>query len=341
MLKKKTTIYDIARELDVTVSTVSRALNHSKSISSATKKAVWEMAKKLDYSPNKLAASLKSGKTHTIGVIVPSTRVRFFAMVIHSIEFHLKNAGYGILLYQTNENLESEKQGVKTLLEAQVDGIIASLSLETTTDVSHFNEVVKQRKALVLFDRTNTQLNVPSVTLNDFKAGYIATEHLIKNGFRKIAFYTTKHQVSIFKERLKGHESAILDYASLKPESIVVYGNLSIEDGKTESERILDSSFHPDAIIAGDDFTALGVIQNLKGRQNAWPAVLGFANETFSEFITPSLTSIEQQPQKMGAECARLFLSIIDHNEPNKKPEKIIIEPILVERESTRAKVDA
>lgn len=295
------------------------------------------MAKKLNYSPNKLAASLKSGKTFTIGVIVPSTRVQFFAEVIHSIELTLKAAGYGILLYQTNESLENEKQGVKTLLEAQVDGIFASLSLETSDDISHFETVVKQGKVLVLFDRTMENFNVPSVTLNDFKAGYIAAEHLLKKNFRNITFIAPPQKISIFKQRVEGYLAALQAYDVPIQTDTVRYGTLSIEGGKAEIRSMLDSCPLPDAIIAGDDFTALGVLKQLKeeGIPSGRVAVMGFANEVFSEFITPSLTTIEQQPNKMGAECARIFLAVVKKKNPGESPERVVLEPILVEREST------
>lgn len=336
-MKKKVTIYDIARELNITVSTVSRALNDSRSISTDTKDQVRDMARKMNYSPNKLAASLKSGKTFTIGVIVPSARVQFFAAVIHSIELALKTAGYGILLYQTNESLENEKQGVKTLLEAQVDGIFASLSLETADDVSHFEAVVKQGKALVLFDRTMENFNVPSVTLNDFKAGYLAAEHLLRKNFRNITFIAPPQKISIFKQRVEGYLAALHNYGIPRHTDTVRYGTLSIEGGKTEVRNMIRTYPLPDAIIAGDDFTALGVLKQLKeeGVATGRIAVMGFANEVFSEFITPSLTTIEQQPHKMGAECARIFLSMVNKKNPYENPEKVVLEPILVEREST------
>lgn len=335
-MKKKVTIYDIARELNITVSTVSRALNDSKSISIETKDQVRGMAKKLNYSPNKLAASLKSGKTFTIGVIVPSARVQFFASVIHSIELALKTAGYGILLYQTNESLENEKQGVKTLLEAQVDGIFASLSLETSEDISHFEAVVRQGKALVLFDRALENFNVPSVTLNDFKAGYLAAEHLLKKNFRNITFIAPPQKISIFKQRVEGYLAALQDYGAPVHENTVRYGTLSIEGGKAEIRNMMGACPLPDAVIAGDDFAALGVIRQLKEEGVGRVAVMGFANEVFSEFITPSLTTIEQQPHKMGAECARIFLSMVKKKNPYENPEKVVLEPILVERESTK-----
>ncbi len=335
-MKKKTTIYDIAKELNITVSTVSRALNGFSTISDATKKAVAETAERLNYSPNKLASSLKSGKTNTIGVIVPSTQVHFFASVIHSIEHVLKNNGYNILLYQSNESLENEINGVKTLMEAQVDGIIASISLETN-DVSHFQELINQNKPLVLFDRTHADLKAPSVTLDDFKAGYIATQHLIEKGYQKIGFVTTNHQIQIFNDRFKGYQAALKDHDMEYDEKRVIFGGLSIKDGRYGAARLLRLEDVPDAIIAGDDFTALGVIKKLKETNNVPPkiGVMGFSNETFSAFITPNLSTIDQKSNKMGTESANMFLKMIKGKVTYNKAEHIVLEPLLVERQST------
>jgi len=339
-LKKKTTIYDIAKELNITVSTVSRALNGFSAISDATKKAVVETAERLNYSPNKLASSLKSGKTNTIGVIVPSTEVHFFASVIHSIEQVLKNNGYNILLYQSNESLENEINGVKTLLEAQVDGIIASISLETE-DVSHFQAIINQNKPLVLFDRTHADLKAPSVTLDDFKAGYMATKHLIEKGYKKIGFVTTNHQIQIFNERFEGYKAALKDNNIDFVKERVILGGLSIKDGRYGAGKLLRLEDMPDAIIAGDDFTALGVIKKLKETNNIPPeiGVIGFSNETFSAFITPSLSTIDQQSNKMGTESAHMFLKMINGKVTYNKTEHIVLEPLLVERQSTGKKV--
>lgn len=335
-MKKKTTIYDIAKELNITVSTVSRALNGFSAISDATKKAVEEAAKRLNYSPNKLASSLKSGKTNIIGVIVPSTEVHFFASVIHSIEQVLKNNGYNVLLYQSNESLENEINGVKTLLEAQVDGIIASISLETE-DVRHFQEVINQNKPLVLFDRTHEKLKAPSVTLDDFKAGYMAAQHLIDKGYKKIGFVTTIHQIQIFNDRFKGYKAALEDNKIDFLEDLVIFGGLSIKDGRYGAGKLLRLKVLPDAIIAGDDFTALGVIKKLKETNNTPPGigVVGFSNEMFSAFITPSLSTIDQQSNKMGTESANMFLKMIKGKVTYNKTEHIILDPLLVERQST------
>jgi len=335
-LKKKTTIYDIAKALNITVSTVSRALSNFPAISETTKKAVLETAKKLNYSPNRLASALKSGKTHIIGVIVPSVQAHFFASIIHSIEDGLKDSGYRVILYQSNESLENEINGVRTLLEAQVDGIMASMSLETQ-DVSHFSEIIKQNKPLILFDRVHPDLNVPTVTLDDFGAGYLAAQHLIDQGYKKIAFITTVHQIKIFNDRLKGYKAALEKNNLPVLEENIIYGGLSIKDGRFGAGKLMRSAYKPDAIIAGDDFTALGVIKKLKEIDETPPkiGVIGFANEAFSAYITPNLSTIDQHANQMGSECANMFLKMIAQENPYKNIDHVVLNPSLVERQST------
>ncbi len=335
-MKKKTTIYDIAKELNITVSTVSRALSGFPAISETTREAVFATAKKLNYSPNRLASALKSGKTYIIGVIVPSVQAHFFASIIHSIEEGLKDSGYRVILYQSNESAENEINGVKTLLEAQVDGIIASMSLETA-DVSHFLEVIKQNKPLILFDRVHIDLKVPTVTLDDFKAGYLATQHLINQGYKKIAFVTTIHQIKVFNDRLKGYKAALEDNNLPIISDHIIFGGLSIKDGRFGASKLLRNDNKPDAIIAGDDFTALGVIKKLKEVSETPPkiGVIGFANEAFSAYITPNLSTIDQHPNQMGKECAQMFLKMIQQESPYQNIDHVVLDPTLVERQST------
>ncbi|WP_199137547.1 LacI family DNA-binding transcriptional regulator [Pedobacter sp. ASV12] len=335
-MKKKTTIYDIAKALNITVSTVSRALSGFPAISETTRNAVIATAKRLNYSPNRLASALKSGKTHIIGVIVPSVQAHFFASVIHSIEEGLKGMGYRVILYQSNESVENEINGVKTLLEAQVDGIIASMSLETE-DVSHFAEVIAQHKPLILFDRVHDELKVPTVTLNDFRAGYLATQHLIDRGYKTIAFVTTSHRVKIFNDRLNGYKAALKDNQLPLIEEHIILGGLSIKDGRFGAGKLMRNHQKPDAIIAGDDFTALGVIKKLIEINETPPkiGVIGFANEAFSAYITPTLSTIDQHANQMGHECAQLFLKMIQQENPYKQIDHIILEPALIERQST------
>ncbi|MEE1945798.1 LacI family DNA-binding transcriptional regulator [Pedobacter sp. KR3-3] len=335
-MKKKTTIYDIAKALNITVSTVSRALSGFPAISEATRNAVIATAKRLNYSPNRLASALKSGKTHIIGVIVPSVQAHFFASVIHSIEEGLKGRGYRVILYQSNESVENEINGVKTLLEAQVDGIIASMSLETE-DVSHFAEIITQNKPLILFDRVHDDLKVPTVTLNDFRAGYLATQHLIDRGYKTIAFVTTGHRVKIFNDRLNGYKAALKDNQLPLIEENIILGGLSIKDGRFGAGKLMRCHQKPDAIIAGDDFTALGVIKKLNEIDETPPkiGVIGFANEAFSAYITPTLSTIDQHANQMGSECAQLFLKMSQQENPYQQIDHIVLEPALIERQST------
>ncbi|TJZ53236.1 LacI family transcriptional regulator [Sphingobacterium olei] len=338
-MKKKTTIYDIAKELNITVSTVSRALNNISSISEETRNAVWETAKKLNYRPNKIATSLSSGKTNIIGVVIPSAKIQFFSSVVHSLEQALKKAGYSILLYQSNESIESEKNGIQTLLEAQVDGIIISLSLETD-NIDHIRKVESEGKPLIVFDRIHNELNVPSVAINDIMAGYIATKHLIDSGYKKIAYVSTRHKIKIFDDRYKGYIDALQEANMPLNENLIILDELSIQGGIKATEKLLKLIDKPDAIIGGDDFTALGIIKGLSTKGIVPPkvGVIGFANQTFSEYITPSLSTIDQQAVKMGQECASLFLRLINKKSSTNtdSPEKIILDPILVARDSTK-----
>lgn len=339
-MAKKTTVYDIARELNITVSTVSRALNNISTISESTRKAVLETAKRLNYRPNKIASSLTSGKTYTIGVLIPSAQIQFFASVVYALETSLKSFGYSILLYQTNESLTSERNGITTLLEAQVDGIVASMSLETE-DPSHFRKVQEEGKPLIIFDRTHDELPCSMVKIDDFHAGFVATKHLLDEGYRKIAYITTKHKIKIFKERYEGYLHAIKEAGLQVNPAYTVWGQLNVEGGYTGTQQLLKLRERPDAIIGGDDYVALGIIKALHEKHITPPeiGVIGFANQNFSEHIIPSLSTIDQQAIKIGKECAKMFLRIIEQplaSQNNQQP--VIIEPLLLARASTKRK---
>src|SRR5437764_973104 len=182
----KTTIQDIARELNITASTVSRALNGHPAISDATKKAVKHTANKLDYHHNKVASSLRLGKTKIIGVIIPSAEINFFGSVVHGIEKVASEMDYNVLMYQSNELIEFEKKGVATFLRSRVDGVLASISKETT-NLDHYLKIKRRGVPLVLFDRANDALGVPSVVVNDYQRAFKATQHLIEQGCKRIA----------------------------------------------------------------------------------------------------------------------------------------------------------
>lgn len=342
-LSNKITIHDIARELNLTTATVSRALNDHPRISVETKRLVQDKANQLKYRRNKLASSLRSGRSHTIGVIIPSAQMNFFGSVVHGIENVASKNGYSIILYQSEETTSIEKKAIETFLSARVDGILASIAKETV-DFIHYLELKKRKIPLVFFDRTNDDLQIPSVVINDYKGAYMATEHLIKQGYEKIAHASGPQNLKAFKDRLNGYADALKAH-DLKVDSKYIFkGDLSIESGKKAVDYFLGLAQPPDAVFAVEDFTALGVIKGLKERKIKIPSqfgVVGFANENFDEHITPSLSSIDQQTIQMGRDAFLLlmdFINISNGKNDTVPKEKIVLEPILYCRESSGGK---
>lgn len=334
----KATITDIARELNTTAATVSRALSDHPRISDETKRSVHLAATKLNYKRNRVASSLRLGKTHLIGVIIPSAEINFFGSVVHGIESIANLHGYNVVLYQSNESREYEEKGLETFLSARVDGILVSLA-KGTLDYSHFEQVKKRGVPIVFFDRANDDLGIDSVVINDYKGAYMATEHLIKKGYKRIAHIAGPLHLKNFYDRVNGYKEALRDN-NINPDSSLIYhGNVSIESGKEGSQYFLSLPDPPDAIFATEDFTALGVIKELKERNIRIPedfGVIGFANEQFGEHITPTLSTVDQQTIQMGRSALNLLLDLVNkRGEAGLSEQKIVLEPILICRHSS------
>lgn len=337
---KKATLKDIAKELNITVSAVSKALSNHPAMSDATKDMVRQTAAKLNYQQNKIALSLKTGKSHIIGVMIPSAEKLFFGSVVHGIEKIINPLGFNLLLFQTNESTEYEIKGIDTFLQANVDGIIASIAKETT-HYEHYAEIKKRNIPLILFDRAEESLGVHAVTIDDYKGGYMATEHLIKKGYKKIGHIAGLQHVQIFKDRYRGYKDALKAHKMTFTESMVYYGKNSIESGSEGMSQLLNGNTELDAVFCVEDFTALGAMQVLKEKKIKIPkqmGVIGFANESFGKYISPTLTTIDQQTINMGEEAAKLFIKLIDKDDIYKKTESVVLQPIIVERESSNRK---
>jgi LacI family transcriptional regulator len=331
------TIRDIARHLNVTASTVSRALNDHPAISAGTKQAVQLEAHRLHYRHNKIASSLRLGKSRIIGVVIPSAEINFFGSVVHGIEKIASENDYNVLIYQSSELSEIEKKGIDTFLRFRVDGVLASISKQTT-DLSHYNEIRKRGVPLILFDRASDELHVPSVVIDDFKGALLATEHLIRQGCKRIAHIAGQQHVNIFHQRLLGYKAALRQYELPVDESLIVFGDVSIESGKRCMLELLHSDNPPDAVFAVEDFTALGAMETLKANNKKIPdevALIGFANEHFGEYITPSLSTIDQQTIRMGETAAEMFFSMSDENNFYRNIPKVMLEPKLIVRQSS------
>lgn len=336
-LPNKTTIQDIAKELNLTSATISRALHNNPRISEQTRRLVLEAAKRLDYSRNKIASSLRSGKSHTIGVIIPSAQMNFFGSVVHGIQSLANTNGYSILLYQSEETTELEIKAIEAFLGARVDGILVSIA-KGTTDFSHFEELKRRKVPLVFFDRTNEVLDVPSVIINDYKGAYYATEHLIKQGYKNVAHVSGQQHLKVFHDRLEGYKDALKKYGLEVNEEYIYPGNISIECGKKAVDYYFDLPKPPDAVFAVEDYTALGVIKRLKEKNITIPddfGVVGFANESFGEYITPALSTVDQQTVQMGKEAFRVLIDLINGNVIADVKPKIILEPVLYCRQSS------
>ncbi|BAV06835.1 transcriptional regulator, LacI family [Filimonas lacunae] len=337
-MKKRVTIADIARELNITPATVSRALSNHPEISAATKKVVQEAAEKLDYNRNKIASSLRSGRTNVIGVLIPTAEHIFFGSVIHGISNIASKNGYDILIYQSNESQQFEKKGIDAFISARVDGILASIAKDTT-DFSHFTYAKAQNIPIAFFDRVNNNLGIPSITIDDYRGAYLATESLIKEGYTRIAHITGPQHIQTFKNRVRGYRDALQDYQLPALEEWVYEGNVSVEAGREGASVLLSLTNPPDAIVAVEDFTALGVLKELKQRNIPVPqqfGVFGFCNDMFGEHITPSLSTIDQQTVLMGEEAFKMMHELIQYNGAATGVLSKVLQPIPVIRESSR-----
>lgn len=337
-MAKKSTIHDIAKALNVTASTVSRALNGNPRISATTREAVLKIAKQLNYNHNQIASALRSGRSNIVGVMVPTADRSFFSQVVRGIEEEVNKAGYNVIICQSNDDYESEKRNVEALLRLRVDGIIASIAKETQ-DYQHFIQLQEKGIALVLFDRVSEKLNVNTVIVDDFMGAYRAVEHLILQGCKSIAHFAGLQHINIYRERLRGYIQALNDYNLVVNESLIIYfNNLFAEDGVTGMKHFLTLKNPPDAVFSASDYAALGAMQVLKSQGFDIPqqvALVGFANEPFTFFVEPALTTVDQHSRQMGVASAKLFLEHIENSDKNYAARKVVLSPELLVRASS------
>ncbi|MEM1321145.1 MAG: LacI family DNA-binding transcriptional regulator [Bacteroidota bacterium] len=338
MANGKTTIYDIAKRLQVTPSTVSRALSNHPRISSKTKKAVQEMASQLNYRHNNIAAALRSGHTHLLGVILPKVNRHFFSSVVKGIEQVAREAGYNVMITQSYDDTATERSNISAMLQSQVDGIIASIATETT-EFAHFQRVINENIPLVLFDRVMEISDVSTVVIDDYQGAYKAVSHLIGQGCRRIAHLTGEPHLNIYKYRLRGYRDALEDHGLPYLEEMVIKSQVQLEDGRAGMEQLLALAERPDAVFASSDYAAMGAMQVLKERNLKIPeemALVGFMNEPFTAFVEPGLTSVDQMSEEMGRFAAEIFLEQVQAKGKAFVPRKTVLTPELIIRGSSR-----
>lgn len=337
-MSEKTTIYDIAKELNISAATVSRALNKNPKISASTIKLVQDTAEKMNYKQNRLALALRSGKSGNIGVIVPRINTNFFGSVIRGIEEELHPNKYNVIICQTHEDENREIENINTLLDAQVDGIMISITNESKKNESIIQLVLEKKVPLIFFDRKKNIDGISSITIDDFKAGYIATKHLIDQGCTKIAHLSGDQALEIYENRFKGYQKALLDHKIPYEPNYVIRAKSNLEDGTLVTQKLLQLPTPPDAIFSASDFAALGAIQELKNQGYQLPqdfCVVGFGNEPFTKFMELSITTVDQSPLEMGKMAAKVFLEQMNTKDTFKIEKKIVLNPILHIRKSS------
>lgn len=339
------TIKDIARELGISPSTVSRALKDHPDISADTKKAVNALAEKLNYQPNIVALSLRQRKTNTIGVVIPELVHFFFSTVISGIEDIANRAGYNVIITQSNESHPREVADLKTLFNSRVDGVLLSVSRETT-NFDHIESIINRGVPIVFYDRIYNSPTSSKVIVDDYSGAKDAVNHLVEQGCKRIAHLTTATGLTIVKDRLHGYEDALKDHNLETGKDLLIESpTASIEEGKKAIEKLLSQSKLPDAIFASDDLLAMGAILAIREKGLKIPkdiAVIGFGNWNFGTLIEPSLTTVDQPGFEMGQEAARILIKQIEMKDKEKNGELLyetkVLKAKLVVRDSSKKK---
>lgn len=333
------TIKDIAKALGLSTSTVSRALRDSYEISPETKKLVLECAEKLNYRPNPVALSLKERKTRSIGVVVCEIANSFFSQIINGIESVAYDRGYNVIISQSHESYEREIVDLQFLSSRGVDGILISVSTETS-DYEHISNLHNKGLPIVLFDRIAPGINTHTIIVDNFKGAYEATEHLIQNGYKKIAAICPSEFLSITTERLAGYKEALSSHGlKLKNDYIkhCFYGGMIFSEVEEAINQLMTLPDPPDAIIALSDKLTLGSVKTFKRRGLKIPddvALVGFSNSDFAEIADPPLTIVKQPAFEMGKAATELMLQLIESRRPVTDFEKRILSPEFVVMES-------
>lgn len=303
------TISDIAAALGVTPSTVSRALSGSSRVKEETRLAVERKAAEMGYERNIVASNLRKGRSDIVGIIVPRIHREFFSNCIGGAESILEEAGYCVLICQTHERFEAEVKALRTLRNNQVAGVLISHAIGTE-DSSHIADILGDRIPLVQFDRVFSDLPGAKVVSNNFQGAYVATKHLIDQGYKRIGTLAGYMNSEAYAARLAGYREALLDAGLEGDESIIYYDTIVRETGYEAGLKAIEAGC--DALYSAGDFSALGAIEAARSKGIRIPedfGIVGTANESFTALMTPSMSSLALNPFEMGRQAAQAFLS--------------------------------
>lgn len=336
-MSHQVTIKDIARELGVSPSTISRALKDHPDISAATKQLVRELVEKYNYKPNAAALSLRSRKSYTISVIVPQIVHHFFSSVISGIEEAAQEKGYNVMIFQSSEKYEREVDIAQTVQSNRAEGLLVSVS-KTTKSFKHFKDLMENDFPIVFFDRVCDELETDKVIVDDFNGAMNAVEYLLKTGCKRIAHFAAPQHLLIGYQRQRGYISA-LEKNGIKVDDELIVSCDTIEQAKELTPKLMALQRPPDAIFAVNDLTAIGAITALKKLDYKIPedvSVIGFTDGLVSTVTDPPLTTVSQHGFDIGLKAAKLLLQRLEETDSPYQPVTEIIPTELVLRGTTR-----
>jgi LacI family transcriptional regulator len=337
------TIKDIATALNLSVSTVSKALRDSYEISKNTKKLVNEYALEHNYRPNPTAQSLKQGHSKSIGIVVSTIENQFFSQVINGIESVAYEAGFNVIITQTHESYDLEVKNVGHLTYHSIDGLLISLSTETN-DIEYLKKLHHQGLPIVFFDRITDEIDTHKVISDNFKGSYDATRHLLDGGYKRIAHITNPPNISITKERFAGYSKALEEAGIPVSDELIKHcphGGRDVDEIENALTELLSLKNKPDAIFTTSDritTTTLFLLHKLKIKIPEEMALIGYTNTTLADMLNPSLSSVYQPGFEMGQKATQMLLDLILAKRPVHEFETLVLPTQLVMRYSTSAK---
>lgn len=335
--KGKVTIYDLAQKLNTTASTVSRALQNSPRISAKMRKAVHELAEKLNYIPDPVAHHLRTGKGNVLGIVVPRIDRNYFASIISSFQKTAMKQNYNIIIAASNENCEEEKAAVRALLSKKVDGI--AISLSANTESNNYEELCNAHNTPILFfDRVPAECNSDTVMNDNFQIGYDAVMQLRKKGCKKIAHFAGPQNLKMYADRFAGFKKALADFNIEYYEQFTYNNCITLETGKETALKIISSNDRPDAIFSAGDFSAITALDTFRRRGINLPediAMIGVANEPFDSYLSTPLSSFDLNEERIGELAATMLLErISDKDNKKSAPKNVIVQHELILRDS-------
>ncbi|HVU56461.1 MAG TPA: LacI family DNA-binding transcriptional regulator [Puia sp.] len=307
-------IHDLARRLNLSPATISRVLNNHPHVHKETRSKVMAMVEKVGYRRNAMASGLRSNKTNTVGLIVPRISMFFHAEVITTIQNELHRHGYHLVICQSNDSLEVEKELTRTLYASRVAAVIASCTL-FTTDFSHFDVLTENNIPVIFYDRVPIK-PYPACIIkgDDYRGGYLATTHLLEQGCRRIAYISGPLTCSVYVDRFAGHRQAMQEYDLPVSNNRVFYQELTAENARKAMKQLFSKKPYPDAVFAANDVSALEALHFAKEMGVSVPddlKIVGYSNDPRSAIIAPSMTTIEQFPTNTGKTIVAELLKLL------------------------------